>query len=238
MSEGYRLDQGDGCVVVGLLDEMAEVYEEVYTEPPYESGALWQRHAFLDRTRRQATRDGFEIVSARSEGGELIGYSFGVPFAQGRWWSGDASTPPHELLAASKFAPIELIVRAPWRGRGIGHVMHDRLLANRPEQYAILTAVPNCARPTPVSTLGLETGRHRPTHTRLANSRRTGSALSPPKPLRRGKYAWGCPALTTGHRLLRVAIPGNTRSPRRPPAMPYRSPAEQAPPGSSARSNT
>jgi GNAT superfamily N-acetyltransferase len=140
-SDHYLVD-GDGGTVSDVLDDMVEVYSEVYAEPPYNSGSLWQRDAFLDRTRRQVARAGFHIIHTRSQDGEIIGYSFGVPFEQGRWWSSNASDPPVEILSATKFAVIELILRKPWRGRGIGRQMHDRLLKDRPEQYAILTAHP------------------------------------------------------------------------------------------------
>ena len=141
MHNDYHITQGDGSLVPDLIDEMTQIYDEVYAEPPYNSGSLWQRDAFLDRTTRQAARSGFAIVLARSVGDGLVGYSFGLPFDEGRWWSGNASEPPSEILSASKFAVIELIVRKPWRGRGIGRQLHDRLLADRPEHYAILTAV-------------------------------------------------------------------------------------------------
>lgn len=145
MHSVYHVTRGDSNLVLSLLDQMADLYVEVYAEPPYDSGPLWQRDAFLDRTRRQAARPGFAIVLAWSEDKELIGYSFGLPFEKGRWWSGNASQPPDEVQSASKFALIELILRKPWRGRGIGRQMHDLLLAGRPEQYAILTAVPTSA---------------------------------------------------------------------------------------------
>ena len=141
-TSSYKLTQGGGSLISGLLDEMAETYVEVYAEPPYKSGPLWQRDAFVDRTQRQATRPGYAIVVARSADHEMIGYSFGLTFPEGRWWSGNASQPPPEILAASKFALIELLVREPWRRQGIARQMHDLLLNSRPEPYAILTAVP------------------------------------------------------------------------------------------------
>jgi GNAT superfamily N-acetyltransferase len=142
MHSDYGIVEGDGTGISNMLDKMAEVYAEVYAEPPYNSGPLWQSDAFLDRTRRQAARPGFAIVLARSHAAEIVGYAFGLPFESGRWWSGNASEPPREILAASKFAVIELIVRKPWRGRGIARHLHDRLLGGRPEPYAVLTALP------------------------------------------------------------------------------------------------
>ena len=128
--------------VVARLNDLAEIYSEVYAEPPYSSGALWSADAFINRTRRQAARNGFAFVCARI-GSELVGFGFGLTFDEGTWWSGDATPPPSEILKAQKFAVIELVIRRQWRGQGIGHGMLNQLLADRSESYAILTAMPN-----------------------------------------------------------------------------------------------
>jgi GNAT superfamily N-acetyltransferase len=138
----YRIEWWPAETVTSRINELAELYAEVYAEPPYDSGPLWSPSAFIDRTRRQADRDGFTFLAALV-GHQAVGFSFGLPFQEGAWWSGDATEPPTHLRAASKFAVIELIVRKEWRGVGIGHQLLDRLLASRGEQYAILTAMPN-----------------------------------------------------------------------------------------------
>ena len=69
----------------------------------------------------------------------------GLPFEAGRWWAGNASSPPIEILEVRKFAVIELIVDANWRGRGIGGELLSDLLEDRTEKYAVLTADPEAA---------------------------------------------------------------------------------------------
>lgn len=143
MAEDLEFGQRDGSGVPGQMAELTTIYQEVYVEPPYNSGPLWNAESFKHRTVRQATRDGFALVTARLHSGELIGYSFGLTFPAGGWWSGDATAPPPAILDADKFAVIELLVRKRFRGRGIGRRLLDDLLAGRGEAYAVLTAMPD-----------------------------------------------------------------------------------------------
>ncbi len=43
-----------------------------------------------------------------------------------------------EETGSRTFALCELLVRAPWRGRGLGHALHDEILARRSEDRATL----------------------------------------------------------------------------------------------------
>ncbi|BEL12940.1 GNAT family N-acetyltransferase [Actinoplanes sichuanensis] len=138
----YEIEPWPGSTVEARIDQLAEVYAEVYSEPPYSSGQLWSRSAFVERTRRQIRREGFSFYAARDEQ-QIIGFSFGLSFAEGSWWAGGATEPSTELRRASKFAVIELIVRKNWRRLGIGRQLLSTLLSTRAEQYAILTAMPN-----------------------------------------------------------------------------------------------
>jgi len=133
----------DGQAALSVLPELTQIYQEVYAEPPYDSGPLWETTSFTERTGRQVHRDGFSMSPARLPSGELIGYSFGLTFPEGRWWSGDATAPPPEILSVAKFAVIELLVRKPFRGHGVGRRLLDELLSERAESYAILTAMPD-----------------------------------------------------------------------------------------------
>jgi GNAT superfamily N-acetyltransferase len=137
----FRLQ--DGAAALQELPELTDIYREVYAEPPYHSGPLWDTQSFAERTGRQANGDGFSMTTARLPDGVLIGYSFGLTFPAGRWWSGDATPPSPDVMETAKFAVIELLVRQPFRGRGIGRRLLDDLLAGRIESYAILTAVPD-----------------------------------------------------------------------------------------------
>jgi GNAT superfamily N-acetyltransferase len=140
-----RLYRHIGAETLLMLDTLADVYDEIYAEPPYSSGPLFARSEFLQRTRSQVHADGFTLITAQaaenSATGELAGFSFGLSFGTG-WWGGDTTPPPTELNAATKFPVIELLVRQPFRGMGLGRTMLNELLAERPEKYAMLTSVP------------------------------------------------------------------------------------------------
>lgn len=135
------VSRGIGADVPPMLDEMVEVYARVYAEPPYLSGDPENCAAFVERTTGQADRPGFSVVWCR-DGERLVGFAFGLPLGPGGWWRGEATPPPAEIQAGDKFAVIELILDAAYRGRGLGRTMMDTLLADRPEPYALLTAVP------------------------------------------------------------------------------------------------
>lgn len=129
-----------GPEFLDVLDEVTDLYLDIRSALN-DTSSINSRASFVDRTTRQAGQKGFRGVLARV-GGTLVGFAFGLPLPPGRWWAGKAEQPPPEILDAPKFAVIELDVAEPWRGRGIGRALHDKLLEGRPEPYAILTTTP------------------------------------------------------------------------------------------------
>jgi GNAT superfamily N-acetyltransferase len=137
-----------GQDILGIRHSLRTIYAEVYSEPPY----LWgdeQTKLFEERLEAQRQQDGFALVGARI-GGELVGFTFGVTLRpESRWWSGLLSPVGESVTRESPsrtLAVVELLVRSPWRRLGIGKRLHDMLLADRPEERATLTVLPE-ARP-------------------------------------------------------------------------------------------
>lgn len=126
------------------LDELTDLYAEVYAEQPYEWGA---EHAtlFAERFDVQRRQDGFILVEAR-ERGKLVGMGFGVTLLPNTPWWRDLTTPLDKNVTEEypnrTFALVELVVRAPWRRQHIAKSIHDRLLHNRIEERATLTVLP------------------------------------------------------------------------------------------------
>ena len=129
------------------LGELRALYTEVYAEPPYEWG---DEHAalFAERFHAQSRQDGFTLAEAR-HGHDLAGIAFGMaikPVAgTSGAWQNLTSTLPADVTAewpGRTFFIVELLVRSPWRRQHIAQAMHDLLLKDRPEERAMLTALP------------------------------------------------------------------------------------------------
>jgi hypothetical protein len=141
------LEMHNGERAISHLDELRALYQEVYAEPPYEWG---DEHAslFVERFQTQCCQDGFALVEARDQH-DLAGIAFGLTVkpvsGSSGWWSNLTSSLPAEVTAewpGRTFAIVEMLVRAPWRRQHIAQAMHDLLLKDRPEERAMLTALP------------------------------------------------------------------------------------------------
>ncbi len=126
------------------LDELRQLYSDVYAEPPYEWG---DQHAelFVERFEGQRSQDGFRLIEARDVG-QLVGIGFGVTLLPNTPWWQNLTEPVAEDITREypgrTFAVVELLVRAPWRRRHIAGEIHNRLLTDRAEQRATLTVLP------------------------------------------------------------------------------------------------
>ena len=85
MKNGVTFYALDGRQSSEHLDELRDLYLDVYADPPYEWGA---EHAdlFAERFSGQAAAAGFALVEARS-GADLAGIAFGVTLQPtSPWW--------------------------------------------------------------------------------------------------------------------------------------------------------
>ncbi len=140
MSE-VTFERHSGEQTLMILDDIIDLYDDINSELGYESVEIFSRKSFIARTKRQMEKDGFELITVRSDD-VLVGFSFGLTFPPGIWWA-DATPPTTEILDASKFAVIELDVQSSYRGRGFGKRLLQTLLEHRYEKFATLTAIPD-----------------------------------------------------------------------------------------------
>ncbi|MBO2465378.1 GNAT family N-acetyltransferase [Actinomadura violacea] len=139
MSKDLVVRVVDRQAALESLDEIADLYAQVYAEPPYNAADKYSRNRFLQRTRDQAVASGFKLTTVR-RGDALVGFTFGFTMPPGAWWK-NASKPAAEVLEADKFAVVELVVAKTERGQGLGRRLMDALLAGRQERFATLAAV-------------------------------------------------------------------------------------------------
>lgn len=74
------------------------------------------------------------------DGDEPVGFAYGAPATPDReWWREHMQAPADP----STFAFSELMVRPRWRKTGTGELLHEALLADRPEALAVLLVDPD-----------------------------------------------------------------------------------------------
>lgn len=116
-----------------------DLYREVYAEPPYLETEE-RVAAYVQRFAEESSRPGFALVIAEI-GTEVVGYAYGHAFSADEWWP-EADHEPIATKGRTKFAVIELAVRKPHRGKGIGAQLVTTLLDRRPEHLATLCSNP------------------------------------------------------------------------------------------------
>ncbi len=135
---GFSFKHYDAGAARPILGQLIQVYLEVYGT---EDGEFYSEDRYRKQLDSHMSAEGWELLAAWA-GGELAGYVYGFPLARdARWWRGlltrvDAGAV--EETGSRTFALCELMVRARWRGHGLGHALHDEILTGRREERATL----------------------------------------------------------------------------------------------------
>ncbi|GGL01752.1 GNAT family N-acetyltransferase [Mangrovihabitans endophyticus] len=132
-----RLGERD---VAPLADDLVNLYEVVYREPPYSEGPE-QFDRFRSSLNEDVGRPGFTLIIAVHDG-QLVGASYGWTMAAGKWWSRSDTVPENSIKDVDKFAVMEWIVHPRYRGEGTGAQLIRELLTERPEPIATLASDP------------------------------------------------------------------------------------------------
>ena len=140
----FRRYDADGAR--SMREVVARIHRQAYAaaieaDDPFESGEEPMR-----RFDAYTARDGFELVVAYDREGTPVGQTWGWPLHSGTpWWRdliGEIEPGFTEENGRRTFALSELMVAQAFAGRGVGHALHDRLLAPRTEERATLLVRP------------------------------------------------------------------------------------------------
>lgn len=134
-----RLSRYDGAAARGLTNQLVEVYADVYADRV--DNPFFSVDRFAERLTRHQQAPGYALVTGEIAG-TLTGYAYGASLrADTLWWDGLLDAVPAELIRETgrrTFALNEIMVRAPWRRRGIAGRLHNALLGGRAEERATL----------------------------------------------------------------------------------------------------
>ncbi|KRV51032.1 acetyltransferase [Wenjunlia vitaminophila] len=99
---------------------------------------------------RHAAYPGVRALGAFPPGGELVGFTYGMPNSREHWWS--SVIEPYLVRAGNDewlddaFGVTELHVRPDFQGRGLGRALITRLTDGVPQHRSILSAVEGPSR--------------------------------------------------------------------------------------------
>ncbi len=122
-----------------LLDVYAEVYADKLADP------FFTVERYDERLSLHASRNNWEAVVGYQDS-EPVGYAYGCALSPGaRWWMYQLDPLPEiftEETGHRTLALNQIMLRRPWRGKGIAHRIHEELLSNRHEERVTLLVDP------------------------------------------------------------------------------------------------
>ncbi len=134
-----------GSDVLAILDELAEAYVEVFTNPPWDGPDPDEtRAAFRRRLAEDVERDGFAALVEHAEDGSVDGFVTGwitpTPFRTDRAYGKVAErlgADQVDRLLTGAFEIDELGVRQRARGTGLGRRLLEGLTAEHPRSWLL-----------------------------------------------------------------------------------------------------
>lgn len=116
----------DGMGAIDLGDAVWPCYDAVFGDVA--DPASWRAETFD----RHAGRAGYRLVTAIDDAGTVAGFAWGYVGEPGQYWTDLVSrTLPADVVAewvGGHFEVVELAVLPAYRRRGLGRLLHDRLL--------------------------------------------------------------------------------------------------------------
>ncbi|NGO77750.1 GNAT family N-acetyltransferase [Streptomyces sp. YC504] len=123
-----------------VWETLIEIYADVRRAQLHDPHYSVERYA--ERLARHGKEPGWETVIA-SVDGVPVGYGYVNSLtSEDRWWKRTTPAPSPEVTATPTVAIKEMMVVEPHRRRGIAKLIHDELLAERPEPAVSLMVSP------------------------------------------------------------------------------------------------
>ncbi|WP_378198371.1 GNAT family N-acetyltransferase [Actinoallomurus acaciae] len=138
------MHHADGDEAARRIDEYRDLYGEIFAGAPYSWGPEYAE-LFERRFETHRQQAGFALVEARTTG-TLIGFGYGISLSPAiPWWQNLITSIPPEITdepPGRTWALTELMIGERWRRLHLAEAVHDRLLADRPEERATTTVLP------------------------------------------------------------------------------------------------
>lgn len=138
------VELGGAALAGALLDPICDLYDEVFSQPPF----FWrddESQLHRERLTRLLADPSFGIAVARDDDA-LVGFAYGFSAApDSTRWQGLSEPLPTEVTAewpGRSFVFFDYAVQLRYRGHGIGRALHDALLGSRAEERATLSVEP------------------------------------------------------------------------------------------------
>jgi ribosomal protein S18 acetylase RimI-like enzyme len=141
---GITIETWTGDAARSLAPVVCSLYEAVFSLPPFsgDDAEFANQRAYYPAL---TERPGFRLTTAKADG-QYIGFGYGYLLpADSRWWKGLAEPVSDEFAHETgqrTFVIIDYGVLREWRGHGIGHAVHDKLLAASGAERATLSVQP------------------------------------------------------------------------------------------------
>ncbi|WP_194841384.1 GNAT family N-acetyltransferase [Salinibacillus xinjiangensis] len=139
MMKFYAFDQHDPD-----LEQIGELYCRTFIGENY---SLKDMENALKNVKKHASYKGFKCLKAKSQTGNLVGFTYGYTSLPGQFYRGKiASQLPGRMTTewlSDCFEFVELAVNSSYRRLGIASQLHDKLLEDINHNTSVLTTSEN-----------------------------------------------------------------------------------------------
>ena len=129
-----------------VRESLAKVYLAAYGDPDLPESTLDAENFAGSTIDRHSRRAGFKLVLSSTDD-EVTGYGYGFTGGRGQFWSdwlaGAAPQDIVETWVGDHFELVDIVVDPAHRGQGIAGTLHDHLVADLPQERALLATAPD-----------------------------------------------------------------------------------------------